>query len=31
MRHQIRGNRLNRDAAHRRAMLRNMVTSLFAQ
>jgi large subunit ribosomal protein L17 len=30
MRHQIRGNRLNRDAAHRRAMLRNMVTSLFA-
>jgi large subunit ribosomal protein L17 len=29
MRHQVRGNRLNRNAAHRRAMLRNMVTSLF--
>ncbi|MBN2169712.1 MAG: 50S ribosomal protein L17 [Candidatus Krumholzibacteriota bacterium] len=27
----MRGNRLNRDAAHRRAMLRNMVTSLFAR
>lgn len=30
MRHQVRGNRLNRPAAHKRAMLRNMVTSLFA-
>ncbi|MCP4549608.1 MAG: 50S ribosomal protein L17 [bacterium] len=29
MRHQVRGNRLNRPADHRRAMLRNMVTSLF--
>ncbi len=29
MRHQVRGNRLNRNAAHKRAMLRNMVTSLF--
>lgn len=30
MRHQVRGNRLNRPADHKRAMLRNMVTSLFA-
>ncbi len=30
MRHQVRGNRLNRSADHKRAMLRNMVTSLFA-
>jgi len=29
MRHQVRGNRLNRPASHKRAMLRNMVTSLF--
>ena len=29
MRHQVRGNRLNRTASHKRAMLRNMVTSLF--
>jgi large subunit ribosomal protein L17 len=30
MRHQVRGNRLNRPTAQARAMLRNMVTSLFA-
>lgn len=30
MRHQVRGNRLNRPADQARAMLRNMVTSLFA-
>jgi large subunit ribosomal protein L17 len=29
MRHQVRGNRLNRPTAQARAMLRNMVTSLF--
>ena len=29
MRHQVSGNRLNRGKAARRAMLRNMVTSLF--
>ncbi|MCB1163116.1 MAG: 50S ribosomal protein L17 [Candidatus Latescibacteria bacterium] len=29
MRHQVRGNRLNRPADQSRAMLRNMVTSLF--
>jgi len=30
MRHQVRGNRLNRPADQARALLRNMVTSLFA-
>lgn len=29
MRHRKKGNRLGRDAAHRAAMTRNMVTSLF--
>ena len=29
MRHQKKGNRLGRDAAHRLAMTRNLVTSLF--
>ena len=29
MRHRKKGNRLGRDAAHRRAMTRNLVTSLF--
>ncbi len=29
MRHRIKGRKLNRTAAHRRAMLRNMATSLF--
>ena len=29
MRHRVRGRQLSRTAAHRRAMLRNMVTSLF--
>jgi len=30
MRHRISGKQLGRNTAHRRAMLRNMVTSLFA-
>jgi large subunit ribosomal protein L17 len=30
MRHRARGRQLSRTATHRRAMLRNMVTSLFA-
>ncbi|MEQ8329612.1 MAG: 50S ribosomal protein L17 [Longimicrobiales bacterium] len=29
MRHRIKGRKLNRTASHRRAMLRNMATSLF--
>ena len=29
MRHQKAGNRLGRDSSHRKALLRNMVTSLF--
>ena len=29
MRHRVKGRQLSRTAAHRRAMLRNMVTSLF--
>ncbi len=29
MRHRIKGRKLRRTAAHRRALLRNMVTSLF--
>ena len=29
MRHRIKGRKLNRTAAHRRALLRNMATSLF--
>ena len=29
MRHRIKGRKLNRTAAHRRALMRNMATSLF--
>ena len=31
MRHNSDGRKLNRTASHRKAMLRNMVTSLFAK